>query len=442
MQAYETIVIGGGIAGLVAAADLARAGRRVMLLERGERLGGRGTTARKDGALFNLGGHALYLGGEAYSILGELGVKPAGSKPLTDGSAVWRGGLMPLPDNAFRLMSSKLMTLSGKMEFGSLMMKLGRIDPASLAHLSVRDWAERQLRDPMVRHLFYALARTGTYSMEIDSQQAGAVVRQVQRSLKNGVLYLDGGWQTIVDSLRDAAVRAGADIRCRAGAAEIVSEDGRVRGVRLASGELLNARQVISALPPAETCGLVPNGEDTALGFWKRQARPVRVASLDLVMRRLPVPDRHFAIALDQPLFFSNHSRVAKLSDNGSMVIHVTKYHGAEGSDPKRDERMLEDLTTLMQPNWQRELIAKRFLPNLTVVHDQIRVGRSGPLPGPSVPEIPGLYVAGDWASHGEMLVDAAAASARRASRAALAELAGTAANAVGADANDRLLKV
>jgi phytoene dehydrogenase-like protein len=433
MNNDETIVIGGGISGLVAAADLARAGRRVTVLERAEKLGGRGMTANKDGALFNLGGHALYLGGEANAIFGELGVRPTGGKPLTDGSAVWRKKLVPLPGNALRLLTSKLLSVSGKMEFGQFMMKLGRIDPSELTQLSVRDWAEKQIRDPMVRHIFYALARTGTYSMEIDSQQAGAVLRQVQRSLKTSVLYADGGWQTIVDALRDAAVRAGADIRCKAGAAEIAIENGRVRGVRLASGEVLQAGQVISALPPAETCGLVPNGEGTALGVWKRQARPVRVASLDLCLRRLPVPDHHFALALDQPLFLSNHSRVARMSENGGIVLHVTKYHGAEGHDPKQDERMLEELVSLMQPNWQREVIAKRFLPNLVVVHDQIRIGRSGPLPGPTVPEIKGLYVAGDWASHGEMLVDASAASARRASRAALAAAAGSA-NPAGAE--------
>lgn len=35
--------------------------------------------------------------------------------------------------------------------------------------------------------------------------------------------------------------------------------------------------------------------------------------------------------------------------------------------------------------------------------------------PGPAVPEISGLYVAGEWASHGELLVDASTASAKRA---------------------------
>mgnify|MGYP003417730063 FL=1 len=39
-RAVKSVVIGGGINGLVAAAELARAGRQVTLLERSDRLGG------------------------------------------------------------------------------------------------------------------------------------------------------------------------------------------------------------------------------------------------------------------------------------------------------------------------------------------------------------------------------------------------------------------
>jgi hypothetical protein len=50
----------------------------------------------------------------------------------------------------------------------------------------------------------------------------------------------------------------------------------------------------------------------------------------------------------------------------------------------------------------------------MTVVHDFPHMKRMED-PGPAVPEIKGLYVAGDWASHGELLVDASVASAKRA---------------------------
>ena len=63
--------------------------------------------------------------------------------------------------------------------------------------------------------------------------------------------------------------------------------------------------------------------------------------------------------------------------------------------------------------------MASRYLPKMTVMYDHDHVARTTP-PGPRIPEVPGLYVAGDWSGHGELLADAAAASAKRAAVALL----------------------
>ena len=54
------VVIGGGVAGLVAAARCARAGVPTVVVEKSSHVGGRATTREKQGFLFNLGPHALY----------------------------------------------------------------------------------------------------------------------------------------------------------------------------------------------------------------------------------------------------------------------------------------------------------------------------------------------------------------------------------------------
>ncbi len=61
----DVVVIGGGLAGLTAATFLARAGRRVVVLERASHLGGRARTQEREGFFFNEGPHALYRGGPA-----------------------------------------------------------------------------------------------------------------------------------------------------------------------------------------------------------------------------------------------------------------------------------------------------------------------------------------------------------------------------------------
>ena len=55
MDHFDTIVIGAGVAGLTAARLLTRAGRRVVVLEARDRVGGRITTERRDGVATDLG---------------------------------------------------------------------------------------------------------------------------------------------------------------------------------------------------------------------------------------------------------------------------------------------------------------------------------------------------------------------------------------------------
>src|SRR5690349_14815743 len=70
----DTVIVGGGLAGLTAACYLARGGRSVTLFERAAGLGGRAATQLVDGYAVNRGAHALYTGGAASEILRELGV--------------------------------------------------------------------------------------------------------------------------------------------------------------------------------------------------------------------------------------------------------------------------------------------------------------------------------------------------------------------------------
>src|SRR5688572_5266273 len=81
---YETAglaVVGGGLAGLTAAALAARAGRSVVVLEQARTLGGRAATCAREGASLNLGAHALYRTGHAARILRDLRVPFSGGLP-------------------------------------------------------------------------------------------------------------------------------------------------------------------------------------------------------------------------------------------------------------------------------------------------------------------------------------------------------------------------
>lgn len=414
MKNYDVAVIGGGLSGLVAAIYSAKAGKSVVILEKSNRLGGRAMSNIKNGAVFNLGGHALYRGGIAYKTFEELGLKLKGTAPKTKGEMILKGKLQALPATPLAMITSPLLSWSAKFELIKLFTGLSKIKTDILGNISLRQWAEDTIVDPMVRHLFYALCRTATYTYDPDDQLAAPVLKQLSITLNPGVLYLDGGWQTIVDQLQAEAKRHGVSFEINAHVKQIIQTQPTLQ-VSLGEGASINASSVISTLAPADTYRLIGGTDSPTLERWQAEARKVTGASLDVCLRRLPVANRHFVMGIDQPLYFSNHSRVAKLSDDGSQVVHLIRYHEYGEHNAKADEKLLEETMNLIQPGWQKEVVSKQFLPNITIVNDYMHKGKSDLKPGPIVPEIPGLYVAGDWAGHGEMLADAAVASGIRA---------------------------
>lgn len=417
MTRYDVAIIGGGMAGLTAAALAAKAGKRVVVIEKQSRLGGRAITNKKEGAYFNLGGHALYKG-DAYDTFRELGCELKGGEPSIDAYGIWNGKLSVLPTGAGSLLSSPLLTWKGKMEFLGWLAKFAKLDTHKYDGVSLREWIEGQIKDPMVRHIFYSLLRTASYVMAPDLQAAGPVLRSLASALK-GVLYLDEGWGSVVEELRASASRHGTAFRTGHQAASVFHQKGIVGGIVMDDGTLIEAGNVIIAASPAVAHKLVPHADSTSLKRWKDQAIEVTAACLDVALRKLPKPKQQFVYGIDVPVFLTNQSRAAKLSADGSQVVCLIKYQGAV-SDSEKDLRELESTLDLVQPGWRAEVVAKQYLPRITVCHDFLHV-RDRVHPGPNVPEIEGLYVAGDWVSHGELLVDAATASAKRAVRHMLA---------------------
>lgn len=425
-QRWDTAVIGGGLSGLTAAIYAARGGARVALFEKARSFGGRAQTELKNGAHLNLGAHALYKSGGALHILRELGIEPEGGMPGTRLLAYGDDETYVFPTKPLSLLLSERLSWSGKSEFVKLMVGLNKIRTDELMTVTLQDWVEHRLHDSIVKRIVYALCRTWTYGNEPHLQSAGAVIRQGQIAMKSSVLYVDGGWGTIVAKLRSIAEAAGVALYADRRVSAIRHVDGRVRSIELADGERADVSAVILTTAPNEAARLVEGGEGTVLDTWSRQVVPARAACLDIGLRRLPKPHRHFALGLDEPLYYSNHSYAAKLSERGIMVIHLIKYHGtADPADAQRDELRLERMLDKLQPGWREEIAARRYMPNITVSHDLFKAAdyaSGSKVPTVDVPGIQGLYLAGDWVGTDGMIADRAMNSAKQAALRLLSE--------------------
>ncbi|MFL6215967.1 MAG: phytoene desaturase family protein [Blastocatellia bacterium] len=416
---YDVIVIGGGVAGLAAATYVARQGKRVKLFEQAHALGGRARTKAQDGFYFNIGPHALYRGGRGIEVLRELGVNVSGNVPAVSGAfAIKDQQKHTFPSGITSLLTTGLFGLSAKLEAIRWLASLAKLDTASLMRVSLREWLDRHITHREVQDFLIAAMRIATYTNAPELMSAGAALRQLQLAFAKGVLYLDGGWQTIVDGLLDAAHQASVEIETGAKVEHVLREsDGSVRRVRIADGQVISAAHIIIASSPTDAARLVERGEQSQLARWADQSVAVKAACLDLALTRLPKPKALYAFGIDRPLYLSVHSASARLAPAGGALIHVAKYLAPdEDESPAQVEAELENLLDLVQPGWRECIAHRRFLPAMTVMNALALASQGGSegRPGPQVNDVPGLYVVGDWVGAEGMLVDAGLASAQR----------------------------
>jgi len=403
------IVIGGGLSGLVSATRLARAGVPVVLLEKSAALGGRAATRERKGYRFNLGPHALYRRGLLSKTLKDLGVEVRGGIPGANGGFGIAGGrLHTLPVGLMSMLTTGALGLAGKLQFAQLYTRLAALDAAAIQHQPLATWLDANLPDSSARRLLEMLVRVSTFTNDPERQSAGAAIEQLQLALNGNVLYLDGGWQTMVDGLHRAAQAAGVRIEFNAHVVALERRDGRtIDAVQLADGSVLRASAAILAGTPADVESLLECRPLTAALV------PVRVATLDIALLSLPKPTRAVAFGLDAPLYFSVHSAVARLAPSGGAVIHVAKYLRPDESAGRETERELEGVMDLMQPGWRLHVEAQQFLPNLVVTHAELTAAMGGASgrPPTRVDGVDNVFLAGDWVGSRGQLSDATAAS-------------------------------
>jgi phytoene dehydrogenase-like protein len=293
MAAIDHVIIGSGINALVAAALLARKGKRVLVLERADRLGGCMRTEECTLPGFHhdvmAATFVLFLTSPAYAELGEdLGrhglefchtmhptavLRPDGSSLVltTDRGAnaaafnalaqgdgdrhvVDVGGIEADAPFLFALLGGRLWS------WPTLKLMLGqarRRGPRRLAAwfgealIPARGWLETGYQSPLVKALWAPwVLHTGLTPESAYSGQMGKVIAFALEAA--GAPVVKGGAGAAVAAFRSmieekcGAFRTGADVE------RILARDGRVTGVRLASGEEIETPSVLASVAPGQ----------------------------------------------------------------------------------------------------------------------------------------------------------------------------------------------
>ncbi len=393
LPSADVHVIGGGLGGLAAAAIVARSGCSVVVHEQLGGVGGRAASDDVHGYRFNRGPHALYVGGEGAGVLRRLGVSPTGSPPSTSGARMALGGRLHLaPGGPASLLRTRLLGARDKVELAAALRRLPTLDAAALASWSVRRLVDDLTGRESVAALVHALVRLTSYVNAPDALSAEVAVGQLQRGLGSGVLYLDHGWEQLVDALAAVVVGAGGSIRTGNGMLQVPDA----------------AAVIVAVGGPAAAAALVRH--DYPAGT------PSYVSSLDLGLRQ--VPSHRFVIGVDEPIYLSDHGCPVGMTPEGGASVSLANYLAPDDTP----DRIRLEAFARRAGIADSDVVAARYLHRMTTV-TAIATADGGGLsgrPGAAVPDQPGLFVVGDWVGPRGHLADAVLASAQEAAAGAI----------------------
>lgn len=416
-QKWDVVIVGGGLAGYVAANILTETNLSILLLEKGKSVGGRARTNKMNQQYLNLGPHALNNKGIAKSILAEIGITLNGKSPKLGGILIENNIEYAAPFSPLALFTTKLLNWKERIEWISVLLKIMKIKSEKLADQTFQQWAKEVTQSKKVESLLYTLGRLATYCHAPELVSAKVVVSNVQNAM-GGVLYLDGGWQMIVDQLHNKAIVSGLQVRSQTLVKKIKPIEQDQFKLILSSNEEILGKYVICTTDPHELNEMLIEEDNHEQISVFEQITPVKGATLDIALTQLPNPKILFAMGFSDPLYYSVHSHYAHLSDDAkSAVLHVFKYHHpGEHIDGASVKTELEQFLDKLQPGWQQNVITKRFLPNITVNQRLPQIGDERWLNRLKT-KIPGLYLAGDWASANSILADGAVSSGKDAAK-------------------------
>ncbi|WP_234195607.1 phytoene desaturase family protein [Pseudacidovorax sp. NFM-22] len=314
---FDAIVIGAGAGGMSAAAHLVAAGRKVLIVESQDRLGGRASSEEIDGFIVNRGAIAIERGSGFEQTFELLGVPLDVREPQP--ATVFRidGKIIdPSKGGGWNLIIGGLTKAAAKIgaTFGDV--RKGNTELPEEA-LSTEEWLRKFTKNQTVHKLFRNLC-AAIWAANADELPARAFLTYF--SFKGAFKrfgFCPRGTIGLWNDLGDAIRARGGEIWLDTPVTRIHVEGGRATGVdvvRNGRTERVDARVVISNIGPAATVPLA--GEEVLGADYVAKVRRVLRPAANIVVN---FATRERLIDLPGLVTFANTERLCNMGELTAM---------------------------------------------------------------------------------------------------------------------------
>jgi phytoene dehydrogenase-like protein len=269
---WDVIVVGGGIAGCSAGALLANEGKKVLVLEKDPEVGGRCWSGDYKGYRLDLGGH-LIEDGAVEAVFNKLG-KELKVGPPGKGLNFWRDGKWHDIRELYKDYRADLSHICRTL-IGMSWDDLDKMDDMSLSH-----WVREQTAAPGILELFRNIGILGFNIFSEDDAAASEMlylrkISLMTRGMISWGQYPIGGFKNLVLPLAEAVREKGGEVRTGVTVSEVVMDeyagwgaDHEVKGVEIdtptalpnefSAPQFLSAPVVICTLPIWHVLEVIP----------------------------------------------------------------------------------------------------------------------------------------------------------------------------------------
>ena len=418
----EVLIIGGGFAGLAAGVALAKAGRKVRLLEQKPHLGGRARSFvdPQSGSLVDNGQHIFmgcYHGAlrflEEIGTLDRIALQPRLRVHFLESPGRLTTLECPNLPSPWHVLAGVLRSDSFGWREKREVLRLGRAIGSdehsrdSLNALSVEEWLTRLGQSEKVQRGFWDLLAIAALNEDPRRAAAATFARVLRLALFSTPADSRLGIPKVglSDCYTDAAqayiaVRGG-EVELNRSVAGLIISEGVCQGVRLIDGVEIGAASVLSAVPWYELARLLPGdllrAEPTFTNLLA--LRPAPIISINLWFDRALTDLDFVALRGTTVQWLFNRGRIPGAGEHGVSLVLSGAHEHIGRSKEELLTVALHDISELFpaarSATLGHSLIIKErfatFSPSVGV--DALRPSAWSP--------VRGLYLAGDWTATG-----------------------------------------